>query len=329
MKRSRAHALVRLGLRLIGPVLLVVILLRLDDPMRLVHLVRGANPWLLALSIALNVPAIVLKVLRWRVFMRARGFDYATYPASLAFGASLYAGLLTPGRVGDVLRIQYARHEAKMPYAEGLASVVVDRLCDLYVLAGFVALAVVHFSKVLGTELRTLSYVVLAGTLLGPLLLLVPGLAERVLSRAYARFAGKGDPRGLTLFLEASRDLMKRTFLPTVPVTVLSFLLGFSQSWLIARALALPIGFFDIMCLTAVASLLGLIPISVSGLGVREAFFVAVAPSLGLEADAAMGLSLMVFLVIYLALAAIGFVCWQIKPPPTGAAAGASPPPDR
>lgn len=83
-----------------------------------------------------------------------------------------------------------------------------------------------------------------------------------------------------------------------------------------AKALGLTLSFYDIMCLNAMASLLGLLPISISGLGIREAFFVTVGPSLGLAADAATGLSLTMFVVIYLALAVLGFGCWQIKPPP-------------
>src|SRR5215468_10336716 len=105
----------------------------------------------------------------------------------MSFLTSLYLGMLTPGRVGDVLRAQYLRHDLGVPYAEGVASVVVDRLLDLYVLVVFVALGAVTWAGV-------------AATVLGPLVLLVPGVAEAVLGRVFARLApGSGPGR----FLEA------------------------------------------------------------------------------------------------------------------------------
>jgi hypothetical protein len=41
---------------------------------------------------------------------------------------------------------------------------------------------------------------------------------------------------------------------------------------LVAHAMGLPMSFYDATCLLAIASLLGLLPISVSGVGVRATF---------------------------------------------------------
>jgi uncharacterized protein (TIRG00374 family) len=309
------------GLRLLGPITLVVVLLRLPRPAELLDLFAAADLRLVAASLALNLVAIHLKVVRWQLILRARGVEYRTRDAWIAFCSSLYLAMLTPGRVGDVLRIQYLRHDVDAPYSEGLASVVFDRICDLYVLVGFVAVAIANYSSVVVGDLRVLSWSVVAATALGPLVFLVPGLAERLFSAAYRKLSRDPGAGGLTVFLAAMRAQVGRPLFGTVPLSITSFLLGSGQCWLLARGLGIALPYVDVVCLLAVANLLGLLPISMSGVGVREAFFAVVFPSLGLDATAGVAFGLAVFGVIYVALAAIGFVSWQIRPPPTAPAA--------
>jgi len=119
---DRSRLALRWALRLLGPVLLGLVLWRLPEPARVLELFAAASGWLLLASFTVNVVAIQLKVTRWQVMLRARAIAYSTKDAWLAFTASLYLAMLTPGRVGDVLRVQYLRHDRDVSYAEGLAS---------------------------------------------------------------------------------------------------------------------------------------------------------------------------------------------------------------
>lgn len=312
--------------RLIGPVILVLVLVRMKDPGAIVRAVAAASFAPLAVAVLLNLVNIHLKVIRWDVILRTRGIRYPRRRAWAAFLTSLYVGLLTPGRVGDVLRAQYLRHDLDVPYAEGIASVVVDRLCDLYVLAAFVAVGVVRYAPVLVGSLAFVTWAGVVATVLGPLVLLVPGVAEAVLGRAFARFVPDDQGQGFTRFLAAVRANVGRPLLFTIPLTVATFFINYLQGWLIAHAIGLPMTFFDATCLLAIASLLGLLPISVSGVGVRELFFALAFPMLGFSAEAGVGFGLLVFFVIYLVIVLVGFVSFQIAPPPTASPASTASP---
>lgn len=312
---SRGRRALAWGLRLLGPVLLVILLARLPDRERLAGLLLAARPGPFALALLLNLLAIHLKVVRWRVILGASGVDYPLRDAWLAFCASMYLGMVTPGRVGDALRAHYVRRDTGLRYAEGLASVTTDRLCDLVALAALVAIAIARFGAALGTEVAAVAWSLVALIGVAPLVLLVPGVSERLGSRLYRRL-GSADGDGLDRFLAASRAQLGRPLLQTLPLTLVGFLVAFAQGWLIARSLGLALPFLDVACLLSVASLLGLLPISISGVGVREAFFAAVFPALGLGASAGVGFGLAVFAVLYVATAAIGAVAWQLRPPP-------------
>ncbi|MBK8942301.1 MAG: flippase-like domain-containing protein [Polyangiaceae bacterium] len=296
--------------------MLAVVLLRLPRPGEVFSQLARADLALVGLTLAINLLAIQLKVVRWQLLLRARGISYGSKDAWFAFGASAYLGMLTPGRVGDVLRIQYLRHDKGTPYSEGLASVVMDRLSDLYVLAAFFAVAITHFGSQLLPELRLLGWAAVAATTLGPLALLVPGVAERLFGAMYRKLSRDPEAKGLDVFLQSLRAQARRATPVTLPLTIAAFLVSFGQGWLVARALGLELSYFDVGCLTAIASLLSLLPISVSGVGVREVFFAAVFPSLGYSAEQGVGYGMMVFALLYLGVAAVGFVAWQIRPPP-------------
>jgi uncharacterized protein (TIRG00374 family) len=306
------------AVRLLGPAILIFVLWRLQDPLAIGHAILACDPWWLAGAILLNPLNIHIKVVRWQLLLRTRGIRFPTGRAWLSFLTSAYVAMLTPGRVGDVLRVQYLRHDADVPYSEGLASIVMDRLCDLYVLAGFVAFAAVRYAHAIAGQLAYLTWGCVAAVVLGPLVLFIPGIAERVLGALYKRIGRDPEGKGLGRFLEAVRANVGWPLAITVPVTAATFLVNYVQGSMIAHAMGIDLSFVDVMCLLAIASLLGLLPISVSGVGVREAFFAILFPTLGQTREVGVTFGLLVFAVIYVAITLMGFIAWQISPPPTG-----------
>ncbi len=303
-------------MRLVGPALLALVIARMHDRRQMLDAVLAASVLPLGVAVLLNVVNIHLKVVRWDVILRTRGIRYPQRRAWASFLTSLYVGLLTPGRLGDVLRAQYLRHDLDVPYAEGIASVVVDRLCDLWVLAAFVAVGISRYAPVLDRRLTVVTWAGVLATALGPFFLLVPGVAEPVLTRAFVKLSPDKGGESVARFLEAVRANVGRPLLLTLPITVVTFAVNYAQGWLIAHAMGLPMSFYDATCLLAIASLLGLLPISVSGVGVREGFFSLAFPMLGFTPESGVVFGLLVFFVVYLVIAAIGFVGWQVSPPP-------------
>jgi uncharacterized protein (TIRG00374 family) len=326
-RKARRSLILRWILRLIGPAILAVTLLRLPQPGKLWTLVTSVHVLPLALAIGLNVVPLYLKALRWSLQLRTRGIDYPVRKSFVSLGASLYLGMLTPGRVGDVVRVQYLKHEANVPYAEGLASIVLDRLMDLYVLVGFVSVAVAHYGSKLDERLRVVSWVMVGATIVLPVLFFIPGLAEKVLHAVYRRMSKEASDSGWPRFLEGVRSAARGAILPCFLLTLASFVLGYFQGWLAARAMDLELSFYECICLVAVQSFMGLLPISVSGVGVREAFYAAVFPTIGFTAEQGTAFGLLVFFVVYVALVAFGAVAWQVRPPPTGSAEAPAPAP--
>jgi glycosyltransferase 2 family protein len=327
-QRALGRVVLAWGVRLLGPLLLLVLLARMDAPRVVVDALLAADFRYVAAALVLNVFNIHLKVDRWRGLLRATGIDYARKPAWGGFMSSMYLGMVTPGRVGDALRAHYLHKDLGVPYSDGVASVVVDRVCDLLVLAVLASLAVVHFGGAL-FDLQGVLWVFVGASLLLPIPLLVPTRLDDLLE-TLARRLGRGawfaprasrspellrNPDKVLGMLRAFRAYRVGAVVTALPTTVLAFFVNFLQGWLVMRALGLDLTFFDVSALVVLGSLVGLMPISVSGIGLREAVFAAIFPMLGHSADAGVTFGLAFFLVIYVVLALLGFVAWQIRPP--------------
>jgi uncharacterized protein (TIRG00374 family) len=302
-------------MRLLGPVLLVWVVWRFAERDTLRDTFLEADPLPIAGAIVLNFVVIYLKVWRWRELLAAVDVRIRMTEAVRAFMPSVYLGLVTPGRVGDALRIQYLKRDHEVGYSAGLAVSIVDRLCDVYVLLAFVAFGVVHLASAVSAPLARLTWIAVAGVALTPMLLFVRQIAEPAAQWLYGRLAEGRTHEGLTRFFEALRRQMSWRLVGPVLVTVASFLVNYLQAWLAARGLGIELDYVDVAALVAISSFLGLFPVSISGLGVRESFFALVFPALGLTSTLGIAFGLGVFGVIYLPTLLLGFAAWLVWPP--------------
>lgn len=301
--------------RWLGPALVVVVVWRIG-PRELWRVASAAEMDLLGLSLLLGSATLGLRVVRWRALLRQQGHHYPLGRSHLAVLASLYLGMVTPGRVGDLLRVQYVRHEIGVPYSQGLAVTVVDRLCDVYVLVAFAAIGISHFTSVLQGGLAQVIWITVALAALSPLVLFPPRFARRVTTRIYERFGRRLGREGFENFFSALRKLLGIKVGYALLLTVTSYLVGCVQAWLISRAIDVPLGFVDVIGLISITSLLGLLPISISGLGVRELFLILAFPAIGYPAEKGVAFGLLVFAILYVTYVVAGFIAWQLAPPP-------------
>jgi uncharacterized protein (TIRG00374 family) len=302
-------------MRLLGPVLLVWVIWRFADLPVLLETFIQAAPLPIIAAILLNAAVIHAKLWRWRELLRTIDVPLGTAEAYRAFLPSLYLGLITPGRVGDALRIQYLKRDHAVGYSDGLAVSIVDRLCDVYVLLAFVAFGAVRLANAVAAPLAQVTWVAVLAVAVAPAFLFVRGIAEPAAQWLYGRFAEGRPHQGLSTFFASLRRQVGPRLLGPIVVTFGAFLLNYLQAWLVARAFGIDLTFIDVIALVAISSFLSLLPISISGVGVRESFFALIFPALGFAGTLGIAFGLGVFGVIYLPTLVVGFAAWLVWPP--------------
>lgn len=305
-------------IRLLGPALFIFILSQIDLS-GTAEILSATDLRFLLAALLLYPCLIFLKAWRWNKLLGQQDVNYGLAPAFLAYNSSLGVGYVTPGRLGEFVKALYLRQDEGISLGQGLSSVLVDRLFDLYLLLMTAGLGIAFFS--LPSQLSAISAGVLSLAGLAPLLLVIPGTRRRLATLLVkgSTWAGASQyqeeiKQSADQFQQGMEQLLNRHILLPLLVTAVAYALFYLQCYLIALALRLPLSYPYTAFCVSLASLLALMPISVSGLGVRDASFIALLLPLGITAEMAVSYSLLILLVFNVFGGLWGGVCWIAKP---------------
>ncbi|KAF0184555.1 MAG: membrane protein [Nitrospirae bacterium] len=283
---------------------LMALLLSRTSGEALLDTLRQVPPVAFAGAVACYLAAVVLSCLRWQMLIPQTvglrrlfslymvGSFFNTCLPGLVGGDAVKAYYLAAdlrsadsppkgNRVGDALQ------HGNAPYSVAFASVFMDRYIGL---AGLLALGL--FAYPFGREY-------LASLAIGwafPAVL--AGFLAVSLSLMFLRLPGK--VRFLATLSDyfhlyrSDRALLAKTFVYSLGIQLLGFIAVF---WL-AQGLGLGITLLQIAVFLPLIILLALLPVSISGLGVREGAFVFFFGAIGIASDKAMALSLLWFLSV-------------------------------
>lgn len=309
-------------LRLAGVVLLLILLSWLDLK-QTGQILQAADGQLIGAAIVINLPMIFIKTIRWQAIMAAQKIRYPLRDAYLAYWSSIFIGFFTPGRLGEFVKAAHVSRDCRVSGGQALSGVLADRLFDLLalLLAGGAALLALS-----GSEADLLMMLGAAA-----LLILLPALwinercwnwFRQQVQRLENRFFGKpalftrllAEKSGLSDLRQGLYQLTWPWLLAATSLTSLAYLVFFFQCYLLALALHLQVGFISVLYSVALGSLVTLLPLSISGLGTREAAIVAYLGTVGVTAEVALSFSLVIFFTFYVAGGVIGALAWWLKP---------------
>lgn len=264
---------------------------------------------------------VLMRGLRWQYLMGLVGIRYPLWRASLVWAIGFFAGAVTPGKVGDAMRGYYLSRDANRNFAESFATVVVDRLMDLVALLVFGVISVILFSYYY-TELPSVWIVFVAVVvIIGLIYLMLHRQAMRKLARPVFRlitppkyqaemsqhFHSFYDSVGVYLreWRRASLGL----------VYTVAFWLGVAfLALVVARMLSIETEFGYLCVMLPMIALVEIIPISVAGLGTRDAAVIYLFSIVGVGSSQALGFSLLYMFAGTYLLATVGLVAWLFRP---------------
>ncbi len=302
-------------LRLVGVLLLGFLLSRVDLG-HLVSTIADAS-WYLVVAIFLNIPQLSLKVVRWKTLLLAQGICYGVWKAGLAYSGSIFLGLLTPGRLGELVKAFHVKQDCRVSIGRAFSSVLADRIFDLYMLLGVGGLALMLTAA--GDHNAWLGIVAAVMGLTGLLVALLSDEAFTWISRLGSRLGRGGarlfGPESLVRDLRGGLKVLPVTSLVAcIVLTIMAYTVFFWQCHLVALSIGIEVGFFPISFAVALGSLVTLLPLSISGIGTREAAIVAYLGSCGVEYERALGFAFLIFVTFYVAGGVIGALGWLAKP---------------
>jgi uncharacterized protein (TIRG00374 family) len=222
--------------------------------------------WSILLVVVGYLLGQIVSAFKWRMLAQAGGITVSGRDALKAYFIGMFVNCFGLGMVGgDVVRGVLISGE-KGNRTLGVTSVVADRAHGLAVLAGVGGLSALFFRPdFLDTYLIFLLIVLGLGVGMG--WVLTPLLVERVFSEG-SKVGSK--LKRLTGMLTRDSTVLIRVSL----LSLLFHLLQISLHWFMADALGASIPFLYILSTVPFINILGSLPISWNGVGVREAGYI-------------------------------------------------------
>ncbi len=227
-------------------------------------------------AVGISVATVVLMAWRWRLLLLAKGLPAPIGWLTRTYFVALFAGQFLPAAIGgDAVRaVELGRRTHDAP--EAVASVLIDRLVGV---VSLVALALIAIA-VGGREAHR-PEVVVAEAVFGLAAVIMLGLLFSRRMREWTRrlLEPRADGRRLAAgerFYDALHSYREHraTLASVFGLAMVVQAARIGVIWMLVRALALPVGLPVVLVTGPVVFAALVLPVSLNGIGVREAVFV-------------------------------------------------------
>ncbi|MBI4300649.1 MAG: flippase-like domain-containing protein [Chloroflexi bacterium] len=293
-------------------------------PGKIAHAFADFRPAYLLLTPLFLLAMVFLKGLKWRLILRYYGIPYPIKESIMTWCVGALAGGLTPGQSGEVLKILYVKERTGHPYAQCLNTVILDKVFELASMLSLVAIALLLFPFKSSGSLPYLPFI--AGiAIIGVIIyaLLSHGFAGRIIPLLFtAPWLHKRKDVGAVLqrfFGELVRIRDDgRLFLLLLGLSLLTWAIIFMHLYVIALAVRLGASPPEMLLALPLITFVGVLPISLSGLGSRDAAAIFLLGSFGVPAEGAVAWSTLSFLAHSAVTMLLGWVFMMVLPPILG-----------
>lgn len=225
---------------------------------------------------------LILKSIRWKNILKTYQINEKPLYLIKIFLIGGFLGIITPGKVGDFGRVYYLKRHKN--WKKAFSSLIIDRANDLiilFIISFYGAINLKNkFPNDFNLKLEYKSIIVLIICLFLSLTLFI-------------KFRDK-----LLAFYELIRRSSSfKNYLIQLIITLIAIIFLYSSFIIIAQNLNINIPAIDIFFIAIISGILNLLPITILGIGVREATLVFLLGLYGVNYNTAISFSLIIFAI--------------------------------
>ncbi len=272
-------------LPVIGISIFIYILLKLDMS-NIFEEISNINIKFLLIAILIVFISLITQTLKWFPIAKIQSTNISFLEAFKINLISLFYGFITPSRIGGVIRAEYLRKYNDDKIGKGVSNFILDKVLDL---CSLIFLAIVFsfvFKEVLPTNYL---YYAISVFVLVIIILIIFRNKERsklILRVFYKKFAPEKYKNKLkNEFYSFYEDMpKKRYFALFFILNLLNWTVLYIGAFFVGLAVGMNVSIFFFLAILPIATFIGQIPITISGLGTREATLISLFGLFGIGA---------------------------------------------
>lgn len=255
---------------IIGVIILLYIVYSLD-----IEEIKSAflsiHPIYIIIALSLTLPRVLIRNYAWQLIQKEQKINLSYFQSLKIFLIGYFYGCITPGYVGQLMRIPYIREKIKEPYGKLFINSTIETVVHTFSLYGIVVIGALLLMERF-PEILPVAVIWVIALSFFILYFIKKERGEKLLLTLIKYIVPKKVKPKLYRFVKTFYNDF-----PSVSKMILPFVLGiftwiiiFSQEYIIVIALGLDIPYLYFLLLFPVANVVGFIPITFAGLGTRE-----------------------------------------------------------
>ena len=304
-------------LKLLGPVFFIFLIIHVVDSKATVDIIKTVKPEFAIASLLLFVVVNAALTLRWWIICRRVGIGVAFKELFQVYYISWFLSIIPLAAISPISKFIYLKDEGK-PTDITAVSITLDKLFDIIGLMFFSLFGIVYFPQSFFKDLHLwvyfagMAFLILAIFVFGSRIWnILKELLRRYSSKKIQKF---GD--GLQLSLTKFWSEFDITFFSLL--LGISIIIGLLRSlilYLLAISLNIQVSFGLIIACRALFGIVNVVPITISGLGTRDAILLPALSLSGVSKEFALALGFVAFLWT-LCSKITGIIFWVKRPLP-------------
>jgi len=300
---------IKLVLPFIGLFILAYIFYSLDIE-KIISAFLSINPMFLVYSLLLTIPLLLIRNMTWQIILKEQNITVGFFYSLKVYLIGVFYGSITPGFSGQLMRVPYLKEKTKEPYGKLFINTIIETFVHSFSLYAMMIIGALLMIGMI-PELLPITLAVFFIFCFLAVYFTKKEWGEKFFKILIVYFI----PKKLKIHLNAFVGSFYRDF-PRFHMMILPYILGvitwiivFSQEYLILMGLGLDIPYFMFLLLFPIANVAGFIPITFAGLGTRELTAILLFTSMfPVAEEQILVVSLVGLIVTDLLLAALGFV---------------------
>jgi len=302
-------------LPIIGIALFLYILIRLDIS-RVFNEIVHIKLNYLGFVVFLVFLFLIIQTIKWFVIARVQKIKVPFAKAFKINIISAFYSFITPSKLGGIIRADYLRKYNSGNLGKGVSNFVIDKILDLCSLVFIVIVVLTLFKNVLPIHYLYYSLMLLVFLLIFILILRDEKKTKFLLGAAYKKLVPEKikekTRQGLHSFYENMPK--KRYFILFFLINLFNWVYLYTIMFFIGLSLGINVSYFYFLAILPVSTLIGQIPITINGLGTREAVMISLFGLLHVEAAKVFSMSILGMIIIeILPLIFGGFLLFKDK----------------
>lgn len=297
--------------------LLLSILVGRSGVSALIEIVFGLRKEFLLISLLPLLLHLFLIPYKWKVLLNHQKVHLPFSEIFRSTYIGMFFAFVTPSQIGDLGRIFYF-DSRRYPQEIIAGTVVLNKIIELVTLLGLGVCGVFYYSRNLSPVILDFVLVFFFVMLFFLFLFLYSPAGKPFFKRIFYSFMPviwrDRTYEWLSNFYN-SFPTVKEVF-PYVLLSLINWLVVYTFVCILALSLSIRVGYVSLVSALALSSAIGLLPITISGIGTREVSLIALLGVFGVEEPRVLALSLLGFFLLKVSTALMGAyfaVRWQLR----------------